>query len=244
MGIALLFPIVYLVTPFTALIEDYRLRYVVFLTILLTKAFAGIISFPCMTIMLTNSAPSLKVLGTLNGFATTFSGLGRAAGPAMTGAAFTWGLQRGYIITGWWLLAFIAALGAIPPFLFDEPGGFFTDDASDTDESDDDNDDEDADDHIVVFEDAIGGDSGKTTLRRKSDVDDLIDIRRRLTPSPMPGDEADADLRCPPALASSRGIGGGRRRDYGSTSPVPFVRLRSMSSAGEEVEGGRAKDEA
>jgi hypothetical protein len=86
----MVFPVVYFLTPFTALVQDDTARYVVFIIIMLVKGFVVIIGFPCTTILLTNSASSLRILGTLNGFATTFSGMGRAIGPAAVGAVFSW----------------------------------------------------------------------------------------------------------------------------------------------------------
>ncbi|KAK4190469.1 major facilitator superfamily domain-containing protein [Podospora australis] len=117
------FPILYFLTPYTALIQDTTTRYAVFLTIMLVKGFVVIIAFPCTTILLTNSASSLRILGTLNGFATTFSGLGRAIGPASAGAVFSWGVQRGYIIAPWWFLGLIALIGTIPPWFIVEGEG-------------------------------------------------------------------------------------------------------------------------
>lgn len=120
---ALIFPLIYLLTPYTALIQDTTLRYALFLTIMLAKGFVVIIGFPCTTILLTNSASSLRILGTLNGFATTFSGLGRAVGPAAAGAVFSWGVKEGYAIAPWWMLAAIAMVGAVPPwFIVDGEG--------------------------------------------------------------------------------------------------------------------------
>ncbi|KAI1638743.1 major facilitator superfamily domain-containing protein [Biscogniauxia mediterranea] len=117
------FPLVYLVTPFTVLIANAGTRYAALLVIMTVKAFAVIIGFPCTTILLTNSATSLAILGTLNGFATTFSALGRASGPAMAGAAFTWGVKKGIIGVPWWILAVIAAIGAIPAWFIVEGDG-------------------------------------------------------------------------------------------------------------------------
>ncbi|KAL2143519.1 hypothetical protein VTI28DRAFT_10375 [Corynascus sepedonium] len=119
----LIFPLVYLLTPYTALIQDTTTRYAVFLTMMLVKGFVVIIGFPCTTILLTNSASSLRVLGTLNGFATTFSGLGRAIGPAAAGAVFSWGVRKGYAIAPWWLLAAIALAGAVVPWFIEEGPG-------------------------------------------------------------------------------------------------------------------------
>jgi hypothetical protein len=90
---------------------------------MMVKAFAIIIAFPSTTILLTNSASSLGILGTLNGFATMFSGLGRAIGPASTGVAFSWGVQHGYIVSAYFFLGIVAAIGAIPVFMIVEGDG-------------------------------------------------------------------------------------------------------------------------
>ncbi|KAK3330179.1 major facilitator superfamily domain-containing protein [Apodospora peruviana] len=153
----LVFPAIYLITPYTALIQDDTLRYAVFLSVMLVKGFVVIIGFPCTTILLTNSASSLRILGTLNGFATTFSGLGRAFGPALTGAVFSWGVDRGYMIAPWWLLAGIASIGAIPAwFIVDGDGPTRSLD------SDDDDDDE---------EEALGGEDEGEGARYRDDLD-------------------------------------------------------------------------
>jgi len=120
---ALVFPLVYFLTPYTALIQSIPIRYAFFLAIMLAKGFVVIIGFPCTTILLTNSASSLRILGTLNGFATTFSALGRAIGPAATGAMFSWGVRNGYAIAPWWMLGFIAMLGAVVPWFIVEGAG-------------------------------------------------------------------------------------------------------------------------
>ncbi|GKT91926.1 major facilitator superfamily transporter [Colletotrichum tofieldiae] len=61
-----------------------------------------------------------------------FSGFGRAFGPAAAGAAFSWGVARGYVIVAYWFLALTALLGAIPIYmLFDYDALTQTPDASD-----------------------------------------------------------------------------------------------------------------
>jgi len=94
------------------------------LGIMVVKSFGIVFAFPCMMILLTNSASSLRVLGTLNGFATSLSAIGRAFGPAVSGVLFTWGVDQGYMITPWWTLAVISALGAIPVWQIKETDGF------------------------------------------------------------------------------------------------------------------------
>ncbi|XXH03016.1 inosine-5'-monophosphate dehydrogenase [Hypoxylon texense] len=143
------FPLVYIVTPFTVLIDDTTTRYAALCAILVVKSFAVIVGFPCTTILLTNSATSLSILGTLNGFATTFSALGRASGPALTGVAFTWGVKHDVIGLPWWILASIAAMGIVPAWMIvegDGPSGA----ASPVDSDDEDT---EVDDEIAVTDD-------------------------------------------------------------------------------------------
>lgn len=116
---------------------------VVMFGIMVIKCFAVIFAFPCSIILLTNSAVSLRILGTLNGFAVSISAVGRAVGPAMGGGAFTWGVERGYVITPWWMLGVIAAFGAIPIWYLVEMEGFSksaedSSDSSDTEDLDED----------------------------------------------------------------------------------------------------------
>jgi hypothetical protein len=135
---AVTFPIVYFITPYTALIEDPAWQQAVMVCIMLVKCFAGIFAFPCSTVLLTNSATSLRILGTLNGFAVSISAVGRALGPFMTGTSFTWGLKIGYVVTAWWFLAFMALLGAIPVWYLVEMEGFSkTADNTDDEEEED-----------------------------------------------------------------------------------------------------------
>lgn len=81
-------------------------------------------AFPCSTILLTNSASSLRILGTLNGIATSAGAVGRAIGPAIGGSTFTYGVEIGYVILPWWVLSLIAVLAAIPSFWVVEGEGF------------------------------------------------------------------------------------------------------------------------
>lgn len=113
----------YILTPFTALIQHPTIRYAALLAIMLVKGVAVITAFPCTTIMLTNSASSVRILGTLNGFATSFSGIGRAVGPALTGAVMSVGVRHNLIIAPWWLLAVISAVGAVPAWFIVEGEG-------------------------------------------------------------------------------------------------------------------------
>ncbi|KAI4285021.1 MAG: hypothetical protein L6R38_000973 [Xanthoria sp. 2 TBL-2021] len=122
--VTIIFPLVYVATPFTALLPSPLAQQIVMFVIMLVKCFATIFAFPCTTILLTNSAVSLRILGTLNGVATSVSAIGRATGPALSGVMFETGSKKGWAILPWWVLAGFAVLGAIPVWWLVEMEGF------------------------------------------------------------------------------------------------------------------------
>jgi MFS family permease len=165
---AVIIPAVMFVTPYTALIRDETTQQATMLAIMAVKACVGIFMFPCSMICLTNSAGSMRLLGTLNGVATTMSAVGRAAGPFLAGTVFTWGLERGYVIVAWWMLGVLAIIGAIPIFCLVEMDGF-----NKVSDSDDDEDGSDEDELVYVEDDAgtiIDGDEFLT----ESDAEEAI----------------------------------------------------------------------
>jgi MFS family permease len=127
----LIFPVVYFVTPFVALIPNQSAKQVVMIALLIVRGFGGTFAFPTSTIMLTNSASSLRVLGTLNGFATSVSAVGRATGPAFIGELFTWSLKKGYVVIPFWTLSFISLVAFVPTLWLVEGKGFGDDPDSD-----------------------------------------------------------------------------------------------------------------
>lgn len=218
-----LFPIVYVLVPYTALIQDTHLQFAALMALLLLKGFAVIVGFPCITILLTNSAPSVRILGTLNGFATTFSGLGRAVGPTTAGAIFSWGVKRGYVIPAWWFLAAVAVLQAIPAWLIVEGDGPSreedTDDDEDSallDEADDDVNGQPPDNRAVIAGDAA----------------DLIGTREDAL-IPDPEDEEEEEDFLPLARVSSRASKGST--GYGTIKGASGTRLRRMSETGQDL---------
>ena len=123
----LVFPVVYLLTPFAARVPTDGGRQAAVFACMLLKGAAGVFAFPCTTILLTNSARSLRLLGTLNGVATSISAVGRAAGPFVSGAVFTLGIRLGWLILPWWMLAAWAALAHVPTWWIVESEGFGAD---------------------------------------------------------------------------------------------------------------------
>ncbi|KAL4975110.1 major facilitator superfamily domain-containing protein [Aspergillus desertorum] len=132
---AAFFPIIYLLTPYIALVPK-SLRDISICLLILSKLTASIFNFPGITILLTNSAGSLNILGTLNGVATSMSAVGRAAGPAMLGPIFSLGLKSGFIIFPWWFLCAISVLAATPILWIVEGNGLQSQDKGQSQDSD------------------------------------------------------------------------------------------------------------
>ncbi|KAH7321286.1 major facilitator superfamily protein [Stachybotrys elegans] len=162
---ALFLPIIYFITPYTVLLPTGRLRVAAIALAMCLKGFGAIIAFPSTTILLTNSCSSLRILGTLNGFATMFSGLGRAAGPASTGWVFSWGAEHNYAVSAWFFLGVIALIGAIPVFFIqDGPGpSASTDNSEDEDSAIEDTPTSTRDSGIFTEESTVVGDDDETS---------------------------------------------------------------------------------
>ncbi|KAF2280647.1 MFS general substrate transporter [Westerdykella ornata] len=120
----LIFPFIFFVTPFVSLLPGQKTKEVVMVVLLVIRGISGTFAFPTNTILLTNSAGSLRVLGTINGLATSVAAVGRAAGPAIVGNLFTFGVKHGYVIVPFWGLAIISILAAVPTWWLVEGKGF------------------------------------------------------------------------------------------------------------------------
>lgn len=131
----LIYPAAYFVTPFLSLLPTSRTRELGILFVLVFRGLAGTFAFPTSTIMITNSAPSLRVLGTINGLATSVSAVGRAAGPALGGNLFTYGVKHGYVVIPFWALSVLAILAFVPTLWLVEGDGFGDDAPSDDEDS-------------------------------------------------------------------------------------------------------------
>jgi MFS family permease len=222
------FPFCYLATPFTALLPTQTMQVSACFAIMLLKCLCGIFAFPCSTILLTNSASSLRVLGTLNGFATSFSAIGRALGPLLAGGMFSVGVNKGYVIAPWWLLAAIGFVGAIPVFYLVEGEGFGGDQNDDGEISDEEDEAE-----VDARADAVEGSN--------------VSARGRAGPVFMPSSQQEdqeaeeagyggvGPLLSRTTTRSSTGFSPSRERRYdASTSPA-----RSRRGSRGDEQGGR-----
>ncbi|KAI5851449.1 major facilitator superfamily domain-containing protein [Morchella snyderi] len=117
------FPVIYFLTPFAVVLPE-KLQQPAIFALLMVKSMAGIFAFPCSAMLLTNSSPTLRLLGTLNGIAVTLAAMGRAVGPAVGGVTFSLGQRIGYLILPWWILSLATFVGALPVLLLVEGEGF------------------------------------------------------------------------------------------------------------------------
>lgn len=120
--VMVIWPLLYMVVPYLVLLP-HRLQTTGIYLCLLTKITFHVIAFPSNAILLTNAAPSKKVLGTINGVAASAACLARAFGPTVTGAIHSAGLKLGFSGPAWWVGGFICAIGAIESFWMEEVEG-------------------------------------------------------------------------------------------------------------------------
>jgi hypothetical protein len=129
--ITLSYPLLYITTPYLVLLPD-SLRMVGVYGIVIWKCTFATMAYPANAILLTNSAPSLLMLGTINGVAASTASLSRAFGPTVSGLLFSAGLKIGYSGLAWWCSAVIALTGAVICMSMSDKGG-----RMDTDEKND-----------------------------------------------------------------------------------------------------------
>ena len=117
--VTVVWPLLYLAVPYLVLLPS-KLQTTGIYFCLLTKITFHVIAFPSNAILLTNAAPSKKVLGTINGVAASTACLARAFGPTVTGAIHSAGLRFGFSGPAWWVGGIVCAIGAIESFWMEE----------------------------------------------------------------------------------------------------------------------------
>ena len=120
--LALSYPILYITTPYLVLLPE-SMRMVGVYALVIWKCTFATMAYPANAILLTNSAPSLLLLGTINGVAASTASLSRAFGPTVSGMLFSAGLGLGYSGLAWWCSAVIATVGAFISLSMTEKGG-------------------------------------------------------------------------------------------------------------------------
>ncbi|KAK6511093.1 hypothetical protein TWF481_000015 [Arthrobotrys musiformis] len=116
-----MFPLSYVLTPYVLLIEGSTARGTAIAFVLSLQVIARTLAIPSSVILLTNAAPSPKLLGTLHGVGNMLSSLARAAGPALGGWVSAKGMEIGMVGCVWWTyLTGIAVLGVMVSWKMEE----------------------------------------------------------------------------------------------------------------------------
>ncbi len=150
--IAISYPVLYITTPYLVLLPD-SLRMIGVYVVVIWKCTFSTMAYPSNAILLTNSAPSLLMLGTINGVAASTASLSRAFGPTVSGFLFSAGLQLGYSGLAWWCSAIIAIIGAVISLRMTEKGGRMDNDEKALEEEE--QLELDIEDHILALDSAL-----------------------------------------------------------------------------------------
>ena len=119
--VAFSYPILYIVTPYVILLpKPYRL--VGLIPLLAWKTTFANFAFPATNILLANTAPSLLLLGTINGAASSTASFCRGLGPIVSGSLYSLGFKVGYFGLVWWFTALVSVAGAAIAMRMSEKG--------------------------------------------------------------------------------------------------------------------------
>lgn len=118
--VLMIWPPLYMAVPYLILLPA-KLQMPAAYVALISKITFHVIAFPATAIMLANSAPTSKVLGSINGAAASVASLSRAFGPTITGLLHSKGLDSGYSVLAWWACGLVCMIGAIESFWMEEP---------------------------------------------------------------------------------------------------------------------------
>ena len=109
---ALTYPVLYVIVPYLVLLPSIVRMYALG-AILIWKVTHQALSYPSNMLLLTNAAPSLMVLGFVNGIAASAASLSRAFGPTVSGLIQSAGLSGGYLGIPWWAAGVAAVVGGL-----------------------------------------------------------------------------------------------------------------------------------
>lgn len=114
-----LYPVLYILAPYLALLPE-SLRVPGLVVLLIGKVTFQSLSYPSLAIILANSSPSKRVLGTLNGAAASSASVCRGFGPTVSGAMDSLGMNLHMSGLAWWAIACVALVGWIPGLMLKE----------------------------------------------------------------------------------------------------------------------------
>ncbi|KAI9674234.1 MAG: hypothetical protein M1817_002052 [Caeruleum heppii] len=120
--VAMTYPLLYLVVPYVVLLPKPLQMLGIYLC-LLVKVTYHVLAYPSNAILLTNSAPSMLVLGAINGIAASTASLCRAFGPTVSGLIHAAGLEMGYSGLAWWCSGAVCLVGALESLWMEDING-------------------------------------------------------------------------------------------------------------------------
>jgi hypothetical protein len=107
------YAISYIIVPYLDWLPEGNIQTTGVYFVLALKITYGVLAYPCSAILLTNSAPSLLVLGAINGIASSFASLARTFSPTITGMVYSFGLGINCVGLAWWVNAGVCLIGAV-----------------------------------------------------------------------------------------------------------------------------------
>lgn len=120
--VVMVWPILYFAVPYVILLPE-RFQLAGVYCCLLWRITAQVLAYPSHAIILTNSAPSMLVLGVINGVAASTASLMRAFGPTISGFIYTAGLKIGCVGLVFWMSGLVSIFGAIESLWVGQIGG-------------------------------------------------------------------------------------------------------------------------
>lgn len=111
-----IFPLVYLLAPYLSLLPETghlsAVRWIGLGFVIGGQILARTMAIPSTVILLTESAPSRAVLGTVHGAGNMLASLARAVGPAAGGTIYAAGITEGVVGTVWWFYLVVVCIAA------------------------------------------------------------------------------------------------------------------------------------
>jgi hypothetical protein len=121
---AVTYCLLYFLTPYLVLLPESLQMVGIYIGII-WKCTWSTMAYPSNAILLTNSAPDLLSLGTINGVAASTASLARAFGPTIAGILYSSGLRSGCSGLAWWCSAAVTLVGAVLSLSITNNGGRF-----------------------------------------------------------------------------------------------------------------------
>jgi hypothetical protein len=103
----------HIIAPYLDWLPEGKIQLAGVYIVLAIKISYGVLAYPCNAILLTNSAPSLLVLGAINGVASSCASLARAFSPTLTGMIYSVGLNINCVGLAWWVNGLVCIIGGL-----------------------------------------------------------------------------------------------------------------------------------